>query len=308
MEHLDPWDRGAGEPQRRSDHPQSGWNRPTATMMTTISAPSGSPKLEPPPAPSSSGTLPRSASCGCRGMGFYVADVPYGHADFAKLIPCACTEQARKARQDAATASTVALLKRDLGRLAGCTFASFDTTRPLSGAVTVEGTAVGKAQQRESLLTALGQAESYADDGQGWLYIHGPVGSGKSHLAAAAGHAIAARGRSVAYVTTGGLLAFLRGGFQDRSADQRLASLQEVSLLILDDLGTERKNRADGPSWAEEQLFEILNARYVHQRATIITSNLAPDAALDERLADRVAGMAMIIHLVASSYRQLKQQ
>jgi DNA replication protein DnaC len=53
-------------------------------------------------------------------------------------------------------------------------------------------------------------------------------------------------------------------------------------LLILDDLGTQAAT-----PWAQEKLFQLLNARYNQQLPTILTSN-RPLSELDERLRVRV--------------------
>ena len=53
--------------------------------------------------------------------------------------------------------------------------------------------------------------------------------------------------------------------------------------------------------------YELLNDRYLHERPTVITSNRTPEH-LEERLRDRVSGMAVEIHLVAASYRQIRRR
>ena len=271
---------------------------PTSPSSTP---PSSSPR--PAPAPPHSSPTASSADCRCGGAGYYVADAPYGHPDFARLIPCVCTQAARQARAEAHAGNLLAELHRELGRLRHCTLASFDPARPLSRAVDIHGNAWGEAAQRRSLSDALSVAENYARRPSGWLYIHGPVGSGKSHLAAAIASHLAAQGRRTAYATAAGLITFLKAGFGDGSADRRLLALQEASVLVIDDLGTQR--RASAGEWAFEQFYELLNARYLHERPTILTSNLPPDH-LEERLRDRVAGMAIEVYLVASSYRKIE--
>lgn len=279
-----------------------------AAPMRPIGQTSWAPPL--PASPSSSAASGQSSESGrsrppaaetcrhCHGAGYFVADVRYGHPDFGRLIPCECTKAAREQRARAAAVGILEQLDRELGQLRSCTFATFDPERPLAP---VED--MGPEDQRAALYEALASAEAYAEAPAGWLYIWGPVGAGKSHLAAAVAHQVAAQARSVAYATAGGLLAYLRAGFSDGSADRRLLALQGVELLVLDDMGAQRAAAAG--SWAAEQLFELLNARYLHERPTILTSNLPPDH-LDPRLADRVAGMGVEIYIPASSYRRIR--
>lgn len=275
-------------------------------LMLARSAPSEPrPSSRPPASASASSSADAADACRCSGAGWYVADAPYGHPDFGRLVACSCTARERSARAAVAASALLAQLHAELGRLRHCTLATFSTARPVDRAIDVAGVVWGEPAQRETLLEGLAAAELYAEDPAGWLYIHGPVGSGKSHLAAAVCNHLAARGRTVAYATAAGLMTFLKAGFADSSADRRLLALQRVELLAIDDLGTER--RALAGEWAYEQFYELLNARYLHERPTVLTSNLPPSH-LEERLRDRVRGMAVQIHLVASSYRQLRRQ
>jgi len=69
--------------------------------------------------------------------------------------------------------------------------------------------------------------------GEGIL-AYGPVGTGKSHLAAALGHQACRRGYDVAFTTCSRLLAHLAGGHADRSFEARVRKLAKVTLLICD--------------------------------------------------------------------------
>lgn len=297
---LDPWDRGQGE---------GGWWKPIPRSQTTpLPAPAPS-NLPPPSKPPVTSSLPTSASdgaCRCKGAGYFTYAVPYGHPLFAVPQPCACTLARKAAEANERTAGALAVLQRDLGKMAGCTFDSFRLDRPLERATTTYGEPVSEADQRRSLIAAVAIAETYADNPSGWLYLHGPVGSGKSHLAAAIAHRLVRQGRAVAYATAGGVMAWLRSGFADHSSDSRLLALQEADLLVLDDLGTEQKAAAG--SWAYQALFEILNTRYLHTRATVITANNLPEDEFDARLADRVRGSGPVLEVIASSHRRLDRR
>jgi DNA replication protein DnaC len=67
---------------------------------------------------------------------------------------------------------------------------------------------------------------------------------------------------------------------------------------VLDDIGAEYLT-----AWAAEQLFILVNARYLADRMTILTSNDRLEA-LPERVASRIAELARIIWLPVSDYRR----
>jgi DNA replication protein DnaC len=101
----------------------------------------------------------------------------------------------------------------------------------------------------------------------------------------------------VSYVSAPALIRFLKRGFRDGSADDRLDALQAVETLILDDLGAEQTS-----AYNETTLFELIHARYRQTRPTIITSNVALDA-LEMRIASRIAGLAVDMQLFVDDIR-----
>jgi DNA replication protein DnaC len=228
--------------------------------------------------------------------------VPVGHPDFGKLLPCACLVRRREVQAQERSAqrreALLAQLSRTLGRLALARFETFDLERPL---IDLEwgGETFTVDVQRHILAQVLEDAQRYADQPQGWLYLCGPCGAGKSHLAAAIAHAAATSGLSAAYASTPDLLRFVRRGIADGAADERLDALMEVKLLVLDDLGAERLT-----AWADEQLFVLLNARYLAERPTVLTNNERPDA-LPARLHSRIAELAQLVWMPVSDYRRI---
>ncbi len=154
--------------------------------------------------------------------------------------------------------------------------------------------------QRQALTQALDDAQHYAAQPAGWLYLCGPCGAGKSHVAAAIANHLAMRGQGVTYASVPDLLRFVRRGFGERTADERLDALMAIDVLILDDLGAEHLT-----AWAAEQLFVLLNARYLADRATVLTSNDRPEV-LPARLQSRIAELAQLIWMPISDYRQLR--
>jgi hypothetical protein len=54
----------------------------------------------------------------------------------------------------------------------------------------------------------------------------------------------------------------------------------------------------------DEQLFVLLNARYLAERPTLLTSNERPDA-LPARLHSRISELAQIVWMPISDYRRV---
>jgi DNA replication protein DnaC len=114
------------------------------------------------------------------------------------------------------------------------------------------------------------------------IYLHGPTGTGKSHLAI-----IAAREHLPAVLTYSpsqmvGMLMETRRGAEELAAIQRLS---KNKVLVIDDLGTENDTKASAA-----KLYEVINRRYQDSPGgLIVTSNLNLDQ-LAERLGeDRIS-------------------
>lgn len=115
------------------------------------------------------------------------------------------------------------------------------------------------------------------------LLLLGRVGSGKTHLAAAAANYLLRRRQRVLFLVVPDFLDELRGAFSEQEDDVRYLQEQakKVPVLILDDLGSH--NFSD---WTRSVLFSILNYRMNECLTTIATSNL-DIASLQEHLGVR---------------------
>jgi DNA replication protein DnaC len=113
----------------------------------------------------------------------------------------------------------------------------------------------------------------------------GDVGTGKSHLGAAALNA-SVHPKPGYFYTVSRLLASIRSEIFDTNGPQRQEAdvvrryAETRGLLVLDDLGTEKATE-----WAQQTLYEILNYRYEWALPTILTGN-EPDK-IDERIESR---------------------
>ncbi len=181
----------------------------------------------------------RNACLVCHGVGFILLDVPPGSPNFGKLFPCSCREADQHRSAGTERAVMVARLKEGLGELAECTLENFDTDRPLDGVTVCYGVPFSEEEQRGILRWALDLMYEYVDSLDGWIFLCGPCGSGKSHLAVAAANRVVSRYRNwnVGYASVPEMLDFIRQGFEDNSATVRIEALQDVDFLVVDDIG-----------------------------------------------------------------------
>src|SRR5579863_555439 len=96
----------------------------------------------------------------------------------------------------------------------------------------------------------------------------GLPGRGKTHAAAALGHALARRGHSVLFSPTFRLVQDLLAAKRDLSLPRALQRLDAFELLILDDIGYVQQSADE-----VEVLFTLMAERY-ERRSLVITSNL----------------------------------
>lgn len=100
------------------------------------------------------------------------------------------------------------------------------------------------------------------------LYIHGPVGTGKTHNASAVAISAADRGMSTVFTSAITIFSSIRETFGTGESSKRvLERYASCDMLVLDDLGKESSSR-----WSLMTLFAIVNARYEEMRPMVITS------------------------------------
>lgn len=128
----------------------------------------------------------------------------------------------------------------------------------------------------------------------------GKPGTGKSHLAAALGHALIAQGQPVLWVSTAHLVQRLLAAKRDLRLPHVLAQLDRYPCLLLDDIGYVQHDRNE-----MEVLFTLLAERY-ERRSVIITTNLVfsewtrifQDPMTTMAAIDRVVHHAVILDLM----------
>jgi len=230
----------------------------------------------------------RAESCPiCRGRGWVVRDVPVGHPDFGRAVPCRCKVEEIQRRRLARlrTASNLETLQH----------MTFETFRP-------EGIGLSE-ERRRNLYNAYEAARRFAEQPEGWLLLMGGYGCGKTHLAAAIAHERLARGDSVLFVAVPDLLDYLRATFSptsDIGYDEQFEAIRQAPLLILDDLGAQ----ASTP-WAQEKLYQLFNYRYNARLPTVITTNQRLDE-IEIRVRSRLSDptLVQIVPILAPDFRR----
>ena len=134
------------------------------------------------------------------------------------------------------------------------------------------GSKLATSNDREAVSLAFIAAKefAYSDTRKPWLYLHGPAGVGKTHLAVAIANALYEQGHSVTFWSVSKLLDGLRRTYSNRSDTDFFTLFESVlnaETLILDEFG--QQNVTD---WVLEKLYQLISHRYDRLLPTVITS------------------------------------
>lgn len=175
---------------------------------------------------------------------------------------------------------------------------------------------------RDSQRAAIESVMTWVNDDSiiaGNCFVSGPVGSGKSFIAAWAAFELCRRKVPVRFIRMSAMLDDLRSGF-DGGGTGVFDAAMSADVLILDDIGAERDTE-----WALDRVGALVSSRYDAGRQTLYTSNLSPapmgngglncatpdqhgnktiGQALGERIASRIQGGATLIRVRGKDWRQ----
>ena len=126
--------------------------------------------------------------------------------------------------------------------------------------------------QRDALRRATRLVDQFPVVDKGLLF-YGDNGVGKTHLAVALmKEVIRRKGARAVFFETRDLLKLVRDTYNNQVEATELEVLRpalEADLLVLDDIGAEKKSE-----WVEETLGLVVNTRYSERRLTVFTTNL----------------------------------
>ena len=170
-----------------------------------------------------------------------------------------------------------------------------------------------RGKENQSLIIAKNFVKDYEEikkENIGLLF-YGSVGSGKTYLACSIANAlieqyqVRVKIRNFAQIIN----ELQKGGF-DLDKNAYIESLVNTSVLILDDLGIERDT-----SYAKEQVYNIVNNRYLKQKPTIFTTNLSYDTIVNctesveyQRIYSRIIEMCIPVMVVGEDFRKAIQK
>lgn len=136
------------------------------------------------------------------------------------------------------------------------------------------------------------------------LLFYGDVGTGKSFCACAIANALLEKCVPVLVTNFPRILNKLQSSGWGTDRNEVFDRIQDYALVVIDDLGVERNT-----SFAMEQVYNVIDARYRSGKPLIVTTNLAPmdikrpeNIAL-ERIYDRILECCIPVKLTGVSRR-----
>ncbi len=145
--------------------------------------------------------------------------------------------------------------------------------------------------------------QNYRKDGKG-LLLFGDIGTGKTYYAACIANRLIDEGFRVKMTNFARLTNQLQGMFEGKQ--EYIDSLNRYDLLIIDDLGAERKSE-----FMQEMVFNIIDSRYRAGLPMIITTNLTaeeikkPQEVSFSRIYDRILERCFPIKVEGASRRRI---
>ena len=167
-----------------------------------------------------------------------------------------------------------------------------------------------KYEVREENKKVFEMAKKYADRFQDMyeknqgLLLYGPVGTGKSFTAACIGNYLLNNAKPVIMTS---FVKILQDIWENDREAEYITILNSASLLIIDDLGTERET-----DYALEKVYNIIDSRVRANKPMIINSNLELNDMMEcedirkKRIYDRILECCYPMYVGGKSFRMMK--
>lgn len=203
---------------------------------------------------------------------------------------CACRkaeleqEKEQKRREECERRRSVCFVQTNM---ADWTFANDDRKNP---------------KLSDAMLRYAQQFPTYLKSGKG-LLLHGTVGTGKTYYAACIANHVIDNGYRALMTNFARLTNQIQGMYEGKQ--QYIDDLNRYQLLILDDLGAERKSE-----FMQEMVFNIIDTRYRAGLPFIVTTNLTGDEITKagdisyQRIYDRVLERCFPVEVSGGSRRR----
>jgi DNA replication protein DnaC len=141
------------------------------------------------------------------------------------------------------------------------------------------------------------------------LVIAGQSGVGKSRIVQSVGRAACALGYRVRYTTSADLLLDLTASLADHSLPQRLRYYGNFDLLVIDEFGFDKIERAE-TTQAASLLYKVVDSRSPTKSTALVTNigfeawaDYLGDAPLAMAILDRLVDGAIVLKIEGRSYR-----
>ena len=229
-------------------------------------------------------------SCGKRVDGELV---DLGFTKFIPRIKCECEIKRDKENEEREILTRISSLKRDC-------FSS-----PNQHQYTFERFLNEEGQSYKVAYNYAKNFEQMKEDNVGLLF-YGDVGSGKTYLACSIANELIEREQvKVKIMNLSQVINQIQKSAFKLDSNEIINKLSNIPLLILDDLGIERDT-----SYAREQVYNIINSRYLKGRPTIFTTNLSleiiqnPNIELEyQRIYSRILEMTIPVKVTGEDFR-----
>lgn len=156
-------------------------------------------------------------------------------------------------------------------------------------------------------------AMAYAKAPEGWFFIGGQSGSGKTHICTAICREFLLSGRQVIYMLWRDDVVKIKGAVNDHEVyGEMIERYKKAEVLYIDDLfktGKASDGATQRPTGADVNVaFEILNHRYNSKLPTVISSEctIADLLEIDEAVGGRIAETAKVFSLKADRSRNYR--
>ena len=213
-----------------------------------------------------------------------------GYGDFEPPITCDCDKAAEAARKERERLEEIDRKRRICFNQAAMRSWSFENDDR------------SNAKLSDAMLRYAVNFPHFLKEGKG-LLLFGPVGTGKSFYAACIANRVIEMGYSAKMTNFATLTNDLQGMNEGRN--QYIEDLNRYGLLIIDDLGAERKSE-----YMQEMVFNIIDSRYRSGLPMVLTTNLSgeeikkPENTRYARIDDRLLGCCFPQEITGPSRRK----